>query len=207
MRHAGKPEKSGLMAYAEIKGRCGGAKGCTEWGISADRLTRAGLNDRTASAQTGRRYSLLLRETGGTKDIKNDSYYASKIQQIDKSQWEDYGNNQGATEVIKRLVSPGSYVSRPENPTRVYRSRIINTGSSPITITLNPGESSSVAYNLVSTVYDCSTWANYYSAPTYDYVGYFASSHSSTEEKKTVLAQSGSTAMQNFAFDMGEEDL
>lgn len=59
MRHAGKPEKSGLIAYAEIKGRCGGAKGCREWGISADRLTRAGLNDRTASAQTGRRYSLL----------------------------------------------------------------------------------------------------------------------------------------------------
>ena len=119
---------------------------------------------------------------------------------------EDYGNNQGATEVIRRLVSPGSYVSRPANPTRVYSSRIRNTGSSPITITLNPGESSSAAYSLVSTVYDCSTWANYYSAPTYDYVGYFASSHSSTEEKKTVLAQSGSTAVQNFAFE-GMEDV
>lgn len=119
---------------------------------------------------------------------------------------EDHGNNQGATEVIKRLVSLGDYVSRPANPTRVYRSRIINTGSSPITITLNPGESSSAAYSLVSTVYDCSTWANYYSAPTYDYVGYFASSHSSTEEKKTVLAQSGSTAVQNFAFE-GMEDV
>lgn len=57
-----------------------------------------------------------------------------------------------------------------------------------------------------SVVYDCSTWAYYYTAPVYDYVGYFASSHISTEEKKTVLAQSGSTAVQNFAFE-GMEDV
>ena len=146
------------------------------------------------------------RETEGRKDIKDDKYYASKIKKLDTSQVEDYGNNQGATSVIRRLVSFGDSVSRPANPTRVYSSRIRNTGSSPITITLNPGESSSVAYSLVSTVYDCSTWANYYSAPTYDYVGYFASSHSSTEEKKTVLAQSGTTEVQNFAF-AGMDDI
>lgn len=144
------------------------------------------------------------RETEGTKDIKDDSYTASEIRKIDTAQVEDHNNLQGATSAIRRLVSFGDYVSRPANPTRVYSSRIRNNGSSPITITLNPGESSSAAYSLVSTVYDCSTWANYYSAPTYDYVGYFASSHNSTEEKKTVLAQSGSTAMQNFAFDMEE---
>ena len=34
-----------------------------------------------------------------------------------------------------------------------------------------------------------------------------APSVSATTEKKTVLAQSGSTAVQNFAFDMDEEDL
>lgn len=171
---------------------------------------RGALNDRTDRVSEpgfGTVYSpTKYRETEGTKDIKDDKYYASKIKPLDTSQVEDYGNYQGATEVIKRLVSPGSYVSRPANPTRVYRSRIINTGSAPITITLNPGESSSAAYSLVSTVYDCSTWANYYTAPTYDYVGYFASSHSSTKETKTVLAQSGSTAVQNFAFD-GMEDL
>lgn len=55
-----------------------------------------------------------------------------------------------------------------------------------------------------SIVYDCSSWDYYYSAPSYDYVGYFASAHNKTEETKTVLAQSGSTAMQNFAFEMEE---
>ena len=104
--------------------------------------------------------------------------------------------------MIRRLVSLGDYVSKPANPTRVYNVVVRNNGSSPITI--NPGEKRTMRTD--SVVYDCSTWANYYSAPTYDYVGYFASSHRSTEEKKTVLAQSGSTAMQNFSFD-GMEDL
>lgn len=58
-----------------------------------------------------------------------------------------------------------------------------------------------------STVYDCSTWAYYYTAPSYDYVGYFASAYSKTTETKTVLAQSGSSATQNFAFDMDEDDI
>ena len=185
----------------------GGATGCNEWAISG--TAKAPTTTARQAPRTGEDtvYShTKYRETEGRKDIKSDSYTASKIQKIDTAQVEDYGNLQGATSAIRRLVSLGDYVSRPANPTRVYRSRIINTGSAPITITLNPGESSSVAYSLVSTVYDCSTWANYYSAPTYDYVGYFASSHSSTEEKKTVLAQSGSMAMQNFAFE-GMEDV
>lgn len=342
VRQAGKPEKSGLIAYAEIKGRCGGAKGCTEWGISADRLTRAGLNDRTASAQTGRRYSLLLRETVGAKDYsdytpsifrksntdelnghlpvnanmgrfihpggetvikeltapasvtdaqlvdvedgyagtpiyvrtaKSDpqevtytgsptitdnggiktysfsgggSYTPSRIQGIDKSQYEDYGNKQGATSVIRRLLSFGSAVSRPANPTRVTRVTVRNTRSSPVTI--SPGSTATLTA-VSSTLYDCTTWENYYTAPSYDYIGYFASSGASggsggsvtvkpyapeivkaqrlqqgkltpattrdikydyytyipsdTEEAtKTVLASAGSTAAQNFAFDI-----
>ena len=68
----------------------------------------------------------------------------------------------------------------------------------PVTVTL-----SNFGYN---NVYDCTTWADYYNAPSYDYVGYFASSHSKTEETKTVLAQYGSTSVQNFAFD-GMEDI
>lgn len=54
-------------------------------------------------------------------------------------------------------------------------------------------------------VYDCTTWDYYRTEPTYDYVGYFASSYSKETETKTVLAQSGSTAVQNFAFDMEED--
>lgn len=185
----------------------GGATGCNEWAISG--TAKAPTTTARQAPRTGEDtvYSPeKYRETEGRKDIKDDSYTASKIQNIDTAQVEDYGNLQGATSAIRRLVSLGDYVSRPANPTRVYSSRIRNNGSSPITITLNPGESSSAAYSLVSTVYDCSTWANYYSAPTYDYVGYFASSHSSTEETKTVLAQSGSTSVQNFAFE-GMEDV
>lgn len=175
------------------------------------------------------------------------SYTPSKIQQIDKQQYEDYGNMQGATSVIRRLVSFGSAVSRPANPTKITQMRFRFPNSipagTPVTVILK-----NFGYN---NVYDCTTWANYYSAPDYDYVGYFASSGSSggggsvtvkpytpeivraqklqqgkltpaqtqpvrydyytyvpsnaDTETKTVLARSGSTAMQNFAFDMEED--
>lgn len=59
--------------------------------------------------------------------------------------------------------------------------------------------------------YDCSTWANYYQLNGQQFWGYKESVKGSvsggTEKKVTVLAQAGSTAMQNFAFDMDEEDL
>lgn len=140
------------------------------------------------------------RETGGTKDIANDNYYASKIQKIDTSQWEDYGNAQGATDVITRLVSFGDRVSKPANPTPANASGMYRVQR------YNQFEASWETISFPSSWYDCSTWDYYYSAPSYDYVGYFASSHSNTEEKKIVLAQSGSTSMQNFAFD-GMEDI
>ena len=181
----------------------GGATGCTEWAISGTAKAPSTTARQAPGTGEDTVYSPeKYRETEGTKDIKSDSYYASKIQAIDTSQWEDYGNSQGATSVIRRLVSLGDYVSKPANPTRVYNVVVRNSGSSPITI--YPGETRTMRTD--SVVYDCSTWANYYSAPSYDYVGYFASSHRKTEETKTVLAQSGSTAMQNFAFD-GMEDL
>ncbi len=87
----------------------------------------------------------------------------------------------------------------------------MNTGTSPITITLNPGESSGAAYSLVSTVYDCTTWADYYQLNGQQYWGYRESVKGSggggTQKTVTVLAQSGSTATQNFAFDMDEDDI
>lgn len=180
----------------------GGATGCTEWAISG--TAKAPTTTERQAPRTGEDtvYSPeKYRETEGIEDIKSDSYTASKIQTIITSQWEDYGNAQGATSVIRRLVSLGDYVQKPANPTKAsvpsgYRlQRYDSNISSWVTMTYMP-------FNW----YDCSTWDYYYSAPTYDYVGYFASSHSKTEETKTVLAQSGSTAMQNFAFD-GMEDL
>ena len=125
------------------------------------------------------------RETGGTKDIANDSYTASKIEKINTFQWEEHGNAQGATDVICRLVSFGDYVYAPANPTRVYNVVVRNTGSSPITI--NPGNTRTMPTD--SIVYDCSMWGYYYTAPSYDYVGYYPSSHRNTEETKTFLVK------------------
>ena len=168
---------------------------------------RGALNDRTDGA-TG--LALVqstplqkYRETEGIKDVKSDSYTASKIQTIDKTQWEDYGNAQGATSVIKRLAATGTSKRLPANPTRVTSVTVRNQGSSVITIA--PGSTATLPV-VSPTLYDCSTWAYYYATDDvqYDYVGYFASAHSKTEETKTVLAQSGSTAMQNFAFDIDE---
>lgn len=181
----------------------GGATGCTEWAISG--TAEAPTTTARQAPRTGEDtvYSPeKYRETEGRKDIKSDSYTASEIRKIDTAQVEEHNNLQGATSAIRRLVSFGDYVHAPANPSRVYNVVVRNNGSSPITI--NPGEKRTMRTD--SVVYDCSTWAYYYTAPVYDYVGYFASSHISTEEKKTVLAQSGSTAVQNFAFE-GMEDV
>lgn len=111
---------------------------------------------------------------------------------------EDYGNLQGATSAIRRLVNFGDYVQRPANPTRVLSIRW--------TAPENVPAGTVVSVPCPANLYDCTTWDYYYSAPSYDYVGYFASAYSKTTETKTVLAQSGSAATQNFAFD-GMEDL
>lgn len=109
-----------------------------------------------------------------TYSFPGGTYSASSIKTIDKSQWEDYGNAQGATSVIKRLTGVGTKVNRPANPTRVYNVVVRNTGTSPVTI--NPGDTKTMRTD--SVVYDCTTWDDYYTYPSYDYVGYFASSGS-----------------------------
>lgn len=94
-------------------------------------------------------------------------------------------------------------VRRPKNPTKVTTVTVRNQGSRPITI--SPGSTATLPV-VSSSLYDCTTWRDYPDPDAYDYYGYKGSTHSSTEEKKTVLAQSGSTAVQNFAFD-GMEDV
>lgn len=129
-------------------------------------------------------------------DVTGDSYTASKIQPIDKSQWEDYGNAQGADQVIKRLTATGVSKLLPANPTRVLSVRYTAPENIPA--------GTVIAVPTPANLYDCTTWAYYFAADNvqYDYLGYFPSSHSSQTETKTVLAQSGSTAVQNFAFEM-----
>lgn len=107
-----------------------------------------------------------------TYSFPGGTYNASSIKTIDRSQWENYGNAQGATSVIKRLTSVGTKVNRPANPTKITKMTFtfptaIKAGTS-VSVTL----SNFGYYN----VYDCTTWADYYTYPSYDYVGYFASS-------------------------------
>ena len=167
-----------------------------------------------------------------TYTFTGGSYTASRLTTIDKSQYEDNGNSQGASQVIRRLTAFGTSVRKPANPTKATRIYGRNVGSQVIT----PG---SYGYFSPSSdnIYDCTTWAYYYEAPQYDYVGYFASTGSSgsggtvkvtpskpeetidqlydyythatgsaESETKTVLAQATVTPVQNFAFD-GMDDL
>ena len=91
---------------------------------------------------------------------------------------------------------------RPANPTQItkitFTPAVDISKGTPVTVNL-----ANAGYH---NVYDCTTWEYYWKNPTYDYVGYFASSHSVETETKTILTQSGSTAMQNFAFD-GMDDV
>lgn len=111
-------------------------------------------------------------DTDGKKTYKymGGTYVPSKLKSINKSQWEDYGNAQGATSVIKRLVSVGKAVSRPANPTKAkvpsgYRyQKYLPVSDTWIDVTIP------------SNWYDCTTWEYYYPYPEYDYLGYFASS-------------------------------
>ena len=130
-----------------------------------------------------------FRETEGIKDVTAGSYTASKIQQIDKGQWEDNANAQGATSVIKRLTGTGVSKRLPANPTPANASGMYRVQR------YNQFEASWDTVSFPSSWYDCSTWGYYYAAGDvqYDYVGYFASSYNKIEETKTVLAQPGST--------------
>ena len=135
------------------------------------------------------------RETGGTKDIKNDNYTTSWFHRIDKAPWENDGNSQGADQVVTIY---SSRVSRPRNPTRVLSIRWTAPEDVPA--------GTVVSVPCPANLYDCTTWADYIDPSAYEYYGYRYSRHSADTETKTVLAQSGSTAMQNFAFDMEDID-
>jgi len=143
-------------------------------------------------------YSLLPSESWGIKDCTGYSGGGGKLQTIDKTQWEDYANAQGASQVIRRLVSMSS-ASRPANPTRQT--------SISFTAPANISKGQKVSVNLANAgyynLYDCSTWATYYDI-SYDYVGLFNNAVIPTTQTKTFLVQGGTTSMQNFAFEMEE---
>lgn len=107
-----------------------------------------------------------------TYSFPGGTYNASSIRTINKSQWEDHGNAQGATSVIKRLTSVGTRVNRPANPTRITKM----TFTFPTTIKAGTAVSVTLSNFGYYNVYDCTSWADYYTYPSYDYVGYFASS-------------------------------
>lgn len=127
-------------------------------------------------------------------------YTASRLQQIDKTRYEDYFDSQGATTVIKRMTSTPTRERKPKNPTRVLSVRYTAPEDIPA--------GTVIAVPTPSNLYDCTTWDDYYRADNvkYDYMGYYASASAPESETKTFLAQSGSTATQNFAFE-GMEDL
>lgn len=92
--------------------------------------------------------------------------------------------------MIKLYTTP---ISRPKNPTRVLSIRYTAPENIPA--------GTVIAVPAPANLYDCTTWADYYDPMEYEYYGYKESTHSSAKETKTVLAQAGSTATQNFAFD------
>ena len=131
-------------------------------------------------------------------------YTASKLQQIDKTRYEDYFDSQGATTVIKRMTSTPTRERKPKDPTK----QTTISWTAPATIKKGTKVTITLANAGYSNLYDCSTWDDYYLADNvkYDYMGYYASASAPESESKTFLAQSGSTATQNFAFD-GMDDL
>lgn len=126
-------------------------------------------------------------------------YTASKFQQIDKTRYEDYFDSQGATTVIKRMTSTPTRERKPKNPTP----QKTISWTAPATIKQGTNVTINLANAGYSNLYDCTTWDDYYLADNvkYDYMGYYASASAPEPETKTFLAQSGSTATQNFAFE------
>lgn len=122
------------------------------------------------------------RETEGIQDAKGTSGGGSvTVSKIDATQWEDYGNSQGASEVIRRFVLPGTAVRRPANPTP------INTYNLRLQFYDSVEGWTNRAFP--STWYDCTTWDSYYTYPEYDYVGVFGGGAALQTETKWVLAR------------------
>ena len=131
-------------------------------------------------------------------------YTASRLQQIDKTRYEDYFDSQGANTVIKRMTSAPTRERRPKAPTK----QTTISWTAPFSIKQGTKVTINLANAGYSNLYDCTTWDDYYLADNvkYDYMGYYASSSAPQEETKTFLAKSGSMETQNFAFE-GMEDL
>lgn len=134
-------------------------------------------------------------ESRGTKDVKNAtiSGYLESVLEVAQS-----SINYDRYLYVSDLTSVDNVAPYP---TRVYNVVVRNTGSSPIT--LNPGQTRTMHTD--SIVYDCSTRRRMYDLNGQIQYGYRESvkgTVSKVTESKTVLAQAGSTAMQNFAFDI-----
>ncbi len=120
------------------------------------------------------------------KDCTGYSGGSGSIRAIDRTQWEDYGNAQGASQVIRRLVSM-SYVRRPANPTHP-------NNWTQLRYQKWNGESWQTIGAVPSTWYDCSTWENYCDI-SYDYVGLFGGAVTPTTQTKTFLIQTEAKAI------------
>lgn len=142
------------------------------------------------------------RETGGTKDREGTGgivgYQESVLEPF--YSWSERVNYDAAM-----VVSDLTVVSKPFNPTKA---------SVPSGYRLQRYDSNIAAWTTLTYMpfnwYDCTTWADYYQLNGQQFWGYKESKKGSvsggTEKTVTVLARSGSTATQNFAFDMDEDD-
>lgn len=211
-----KAETSGQIAYAEIKCRCGGATGCKEWEIS-----RAGTPSTTERqvSWAGQRYSLLpmlyltAEKYGETRGCEDCTGYSGgggtgALKEIDYDQYIDNGNMQGC-DAVKTYVfrdfanyndggNPGKY---PLYPTKAS----VPSGYRLQRYDDNIGGWTTMTY-MPFNWYDCSNWGTI--GKTYLAVGAYATGGAVTPEYSdtvTILAQRGSAAVQNFAFD-GMED-
>lgn len=153
---------------------------------------------------------LKYRETEGIQDCTGYTGGAGKgaIKEINYNEYIDNGNAQGC-DAVKTYTfrdfpnyndsgNPGKYPLHPTHPTNWTQLRYQKWN----------GEEWQTIGAVPSTWYDCSTWGTI--GKTYLAVGAYATGGTITPEYSdpvTVLAQSGSTATQNFAFDIGDEEL
>lgn len=143
---------------------------------------------------------MKYRETEGIKDVKSATIEGFKESNFEKfSNYADRYNYDGFA-----VVSDLTKIQRPANPTSIGSS----WGGAPIRLQALVGG----AWKTVSipgTWKDCTTWDDYYKLNGQSYYGYTAGSKGKVvkeTEKVTVLGRSGSTATQNFAFDIDAED-
>ena len=152
------------------------------------------------------------RETEGIKDCTGYTGGAGKgvIKEIDYNQYIDNGNAQGCDAVKTYIFRDFSEYNDAGNPGKypIYPTKAsVPSGYRLQRYDGNIGSWTTMTY-MPFNWYDCSTWGTI--GKTYLAVGAYATGGTITPEYSdpvTVLAQSGSTAIQNFAFDIGDEEL